>query len=116
MCAENANADSRTNRSPFCREKLPSVIHKMYNPATASATAAQILIPAFFPKKILNIGTSTMYIAVINPALPTVVYCIPICCRLPATKSMTPQQIPPSSRFFRLPGVFPASSSFAPVL
>ena len=39
MCAENANADSRTNRSPFCREKLPSVIHKMYNPATASATA-----------------------------------------------------------------------------
>ena len=51
-----------------------------------------------------------------NPSLPTVVYCIPICCRLPATKSMTPQQIPPSSRFFRLPGVFPAFSSFAPVL
>ena len=43
-----------------------------------------------------NIGTRTMYIAVINPDLPTDVYIIPYCCKLLAIQRVIPVRIPPN--------------------
>ena len=49
----------------------------------------------FLNKRKFRIGTSSIYMAVINPALPAVVYTTPICWNtLPAVKNR-PQQIPP---------------------
>ena len=45
--------------------------------------------------KILIIGTKAIYKVVIKPALPTVVYITPNCCKLDATKSAAPQNRPP---------------------
>ena len=42
-----------------------------------------------------------MYIAVINPLFPTVVYWMPICCRFDAIHSRTPQMMPPGSACFQ---------------
>ncbi len=63
----------------------PDVIHRKYIPITASTTPIHTLIPAFFANGQPRIGTIRIYNAVINPAFPAVVYCIPICCKeLPA--------------------------------
>ena len=50
-----------------------------------------------------------MYNAVIKPAFPAEVYCIPICCAFVATKRMAPQRIPPIQSVLRL--LFTASFS-----
>lgn len=65
------------------------------------------LYHSLFSKKIPSTGTTTMYIAVINPAFPTDVYMIPNCCRLLAIQRSTPQAIPPMKSVFRsLPSIF----------
>ena len=43
------------------------------------STYLQVRSGTFFPKKSPSTGTIKIYIAVINPALPTVVYCTPTC-------------------------------------
>ena len=49
------------------------------------------------PVKTRRKGTMMIYSAVINPAFPTVVYCMPYCCRLLARNSTQPQHTPPIS-------------------
>ena len=50
-------------------------------------------------------GTTTMYSAVMKPALPTLAYCRAHCCRLLARPRITPHKTPPSHRFFLSAGV-----------
>ena len=41
-----------------------------YSPATASATLKKVVLGGFFPRNSPSTGTSTMYMAVMNPAFP----------------------------------------------
>ena len=55
-------------------------MHNRYIPTTPISTASQTIHELRFPRNKKPItGTSSIYIAVINPALPAVVYTIPIC-------------------------------------
>ena len=78
-----------------------SVMHRQYRPATASTTLSQMARGAFFFRKMLRMGTMTIYSAVINPAFPLVVVSNPFCWRLVATVRATPQQVPPMARSFQ---------------
>ena len=75
---EKQKEQIKMRKSPLLRERLP-VIHRRYRPASAITTLIQIRSPGFFFRKIHSIGTMMIYKAVINPALPTVVYLIPTC-------------------------------------
>ena len=92
-------AHKNTRKSPFDMEN-PSVIHRKYIPATASATPIQTFIPALLPKKSPRTGTINMYRAVINPAFPALVYTRPICWRELAAARAVPQQMPPMTSVF----------------
>ena len=57
------------------------------------------------PTSIPSSGTITIYRAVMNPALPTVVYLTPNCWAVAATPSARPQSTPPFSRVRRAAGL-----------
>ena len=79
ICKEKNPAQISTRKSPFDREKLSEVIQSIYNPMVASTTPSHTFTPTFFFIKRPKIGTIKIYIAVINPAFPTVVKEIPNC-------------------------------------
>ena len=68
----------------------------------ATTTLIQSFTPTFLWKNRPRMGTMTMYMAVMKPALPTVVYCIPTCCKQEATPRARPQHRPPMSSVLRL--------------
>lgn len=59
---------------PFVNGKSPAAHTQQIQPATATTTLIQSLIPAFLCRNRERTGTRMIYIAVINPAFPTVVY------------------------------------------
>ena len=93
---ENVAGKGHCRKSPALMEK-PSVMHRKYMPTTASATLIHSFRRMRCPVKIRRKGTMMIYSAVINPAFPTVVYCMPYCCRLLARNSTQPQHTPPIS-------------------
>ena len=95
MCALNPTAHRHTSVSPRVSRK-PSVTHRRYVPATPSATANQTGGVPLSRKKTRRItGTSSIYMAVIKPALPAVVVTSPACCRILPAVRHTPQHTPP---------------------
>ena len=76
-------------------------MHRQYKPATAKITLSQMVRGAFFFRKMLMMGTMTIYSAVIKPALPLVVVSRPFCWRFDATVRATPQQMPPTAKSFQ---------------
>ena len=101
MCTEKHRAHSRTKKSPFSSRREP-LMHSRYRPKMAMTTLTHSLAPTFLRKKRPRMGTMTMYRAVIKPALPTVVYWMPTCCRQEATPRARPQETPPARRVLRL--------------
>lgn len=83
--AGKGHAHSSSRKSPALMEK-PSVMHRKYMPTTASATLIHSFRRMRCPVKIRRKGTMMIYSAVIIQAFPTVVYCMPYCCRLPGQK------------------------------
>ena len=75
---EKHTAHSRTSKSPRLTETA-SVTHRKYSPATASITPSQTRPGTGFRRSRPKTGTSTMYSAVIKPALPEVVVSSPFC-------------------------------------
>ena len=73
MWMEKQKEQIKIRKSPLLREKLP-VIHRRYRPTSAITTLIQMRSPGFLFRKIPSMGTRMIYKAVINPALPTVVY------------------------------------------
>lgn len=71
-----------------------SVMQSRYIPTAAMPAAAQTTGATFFFKKIPNMGTKIIYRVVINPALPTLVYLIPNCCRVLAMVRKIPHRSP----------------------
>ena len=69
----------------------------------ARTTPSQTFMPTFFFIKRSKIGTIKIYMAVINPAFPTVVKEIPNCWKLLAIQSISPQLIPPMINVFLSP-------------
>ena len=80
-------------------------MHSRYSPATASTTLPQIRPAGLRPTSIPSSGTITIYRAVMNPALPTVVYMTPNCWAVAAAPSARPQSTPPFSRVRRAAGL-----------
>ena len=96
----NTKAHSTTQISPEEMVKL-SVTHRQYRPAAASTTLNHTAFGTRFFKKMPKMGTSTIYSAVMNPALPEEVVSSPFCWKKEASASAVPQQKPPVSRSFR---------------
>ena len=88
------NAQNKTKVSPIPRLNF-SFIQSRYIPIVARNIQIQICKGTRFPKNRPKIGTITIYKAVINPAFPTVVYEMPICCNEAVTNTIQPQIIPP---------------------
>ena len=75
----NSTAQTHTSASPRVRLNV-SVTHSRYMPITPSATASHTSRPLRCLNRIAaRIGTSSMYMAVMNPAFPAVVVTMPIC-------------------------------------
>ena len=91
MCREKLSAHAMTRLSPMVIVKLSSVMHRSQRPTRARTTATQMFRPLVRPRKIPRTGTITIYKLVRNPALPTVVYRSPNCCRDSEIKSIVPQ-------------------------
>ena len=70
MWAVKNSAQSRHSTSPLFTPASP-FMHRRYMPATASATPAHSAAPVLRPSSRPASGTSTIYSAVMNPALPT---------------------------------------------
>ena len=65
-----------------------------YRPTMANSTLNTMVFGGLRRRNRPITGTSTMYMAVMKPALPASVYTRPTCCRLAAIKSAAPQIMP----------------------
>ena len=109
MCPLKSTAQMQSSVSPCARWNC-SVMHSRYMPATPSSTASQTShVWCFLKSRKLMTGTMSMYSAVMNPALPAVVYTIPICWKMLPNARKMPQQMPPMI-------VFPEDALSSPVL
>ena len=114
ICRLKNKALNPTSASPYDRLN-DSVMHSKYIPTTPMITAINTRNVFFcFRKTWAIIGTSSIYIAVINPAFPTDVYLMPTCCRLLAINKKKPQTSPPASSVLFSSGV-PAAFLFSPL-
>ena len=93
ICMANAMAHKNTMISPAPRRR-DSVMQSRYMPTAAMTAAAQTTGATFFFRKIPNMGTKMIYSVVINPALPTLVYLIPNCCKVLAIVRKMPHKSP----------------------
>ena len=93
ICIAKAIAHKNTMISPAPRRN-DSVMQSRYIPTAAMLAAAQTTGATFFFKKMPNMGTKIIYRVVINPALPTLVYLIPNCCRVLAMVRKIPHRSP----------------------
>ena len=102
MWPVNDSAHANTIASPRSRLN-PSFTHSRYMPATPIITASQTTHVVFLRNsRKLTTGTNSMYMAVMNPALPAVVVTRPICCVMLPRARNTPQPMPPATLAFRL--------------
>ena len=69
ICTEKARAQPIRYRSPLLIWETPMQLSR-YSPTTASATLKTVVLGGFFPRNSPSTGTSTMYMAVMNPAFP----------------------------------------------
>ena len=90
-------AQQKTYASPV-ETVNSSLTHRPYSPAAASATLTQTDAATFRRRTTLNTGTSTMYKAVIKPALPEDVVSSPFCWNQDAAAMAAPQKSPPFAR------------------
>ena len=104
ICTVKATAHSNSSTSPAPMESV-SVTHSRKSPAVHRPTASHTIRRTGRRNSSPLNGTSTIYSAVTNPALPAEVSLMPNCCRLVPKNSATPQQIPPSSSVRRCAGV-----------
>ena len=106
-------AQTLTKASPLERVNS-SLMQSRYMPAMPIRTAIQTTAGLFFLNRIrLITGTRSMYMAVMNPAFPALVWTMPICWNSVAVARHRPQRIPPiivfllycgfSGPFFPLP-------------
>ena len=98
ICTAKPSAPPTSITSPIL---MPPALVKLsrYSPTSARSTLNTALSPGFRCTKMPSTGTSTIYMAVRNPALPGAVYTSPTCCKLAAANSATPQVIPPRHSF-----------------
>ena len=76
--------------------KAPSLVqHKRYKPIQANTSDMTIFKLGLCFMNNPMIGTMTIYMAVIKPALPADAYINPYCCALEAMAKTTPHTIPP---------------------
>ena len=86
-------------------------MQRSHTPIRAMAMPSQVVRAIFCLKNSMKIGTITISRLVMKPALPAVVYTIPICCSDPATKLATPQRRLPISSVLSDQGVISARSA-----
>ena len=93
ICTEKARAQPSSSKSPRLMPAAPMQLSR-YSPTTARATLNRAARLGFFLRNRPMMGTSTMYMAVRNPALPASVYRSPSCCKVAAANRAQPQISP----------------------